>query len=118
MWADASLIPLRIIGNILNFVPRRIRRASSYLGTMIEEKLSQDKRQLDDGSGVSPANLIDWLLKDAPGEHRTVHDIVLRILAVNFAAIHTSTAVRGHFPTRFIWTDVGSAHTGMHARLV
>jgi len=95
---------------------------------MIEERLSQDKRQLDekpagwvatdDGSGASPANLIDWLLKDAPGERRTVHDIALRILAVNFAAIHTSTAVGDHVPTRSIWTDVGLARIDMHARLV
>lgn len=102
---------------------------------MIEERLSQDNRQpgsgldekpvgwvaIDDGLDLrweSQENLIDWLLEDAPEERRTVHDIVLRILAVNFAAIHTTTAVCNRFRIRSIWIDVSLGHTGMHARLV
>lgn len=38
-------------------------------------------------------NLISWLLDEAQGAQRTVEDVALRLLAVNFAAIHTTSHV-------------------------
>jgi len=58
---------------------------------MLEERLAQEKQH-----GVQwaerPNDLITWLLENMTQDyHRTVFDLVLRILTVNFAAIHTST---------------------------
>ncbi|KAF5349477.1 hypothetical protein D9756_008934 [Leucocoprinus leucothites] len=79
-----------IVGNCLTVVRRSIKRATDYLGPMIEERISQVEQHGIDWA-EKPNDLIDWLLENAPRELRTVADIVLRILAVNFAAIHTST---------------------------
>jgi hypothetical protein len=38
-------------------------------------------------------DLISWLLEIAVGEQRTTEDLTLRILAINMAAIHTSSMV-------------------------
>ncbi|KAL9714650.1 hypothetical protein Ac2012v2_001309 [Leucoagaricus gongylophorus] len=80
-----------IVGNSLNVVPKSIKQATDYLKTTIEERLTQDSKQHGNNLDEKPNDLIDWLLEDAPEECRTVCDIVLRILAVNFAAIHTTT---------------------------
>lgn len=37
--------------------------------------------------------MIQWLIEQANEDERTVDDIVMRILVVNFAAIHTSSMV-------------------------
>lgn len=66
----------------------------------------------------SQNDLIDWLLENAP-EVCTVHYVVVRILAVNFAAIHTTTGVRNHLPTRSVRADVSLLRPiGMYAFLV
>lgn len=43
---------------------------------------------------TSQNDFISWLLEDAIGEERTVHNLVLRVLSTNFAALHTTSMVR------------------------
>ena len=38
-------------------------------------------------------DLLSWLLNEAPPELKNVHDLTLRILVINFAAIHTTSMV-------------------------
>lgn len=38
-------------------------------------------------------DLLSWLMDEAEGEERTVKALTVRILTVNFAAIHTSSMV-------------------------
>ena len=41
--------------------------------------------------------MLSWLMEDAVGEEKEPRNLTLRILAVNFAAIHTTSMVRGFF---------------------
>jgi hypothetical protein len=38
--------------------------------------------------------MLSWLMDEAQGEERTTEKLTLRILNLNFAAIHTSSMVR------------------------
>lgn len=44
--------------------------------------------------------MLQWLLEEAKGEERTVRALALRILVINFAAIHTSSMVCSITPLR------------------
>ncbi|KAJ3566941.1 hypothetical protein NP233_g6679 [Leucocoprinus birnbaumii] len=79
-----------VVGQYLTTVPKSVKRAVDYLGPMVEERLAEIDEHGANWPG-KPNDLISWLLEIAEGYQRTVHDIVLRILAINFAAIHTST---------------------------
>lgn len=46
-------------------------------------------------TGNSQNNLISWLVDVAEGEQRDIRDLVIRLLSVNFGAIHTTTMVSG-----------------------
>lgn len=43
---------------------------------------------------ASQNDMLSWLMNEAKGYQRTVKDYTLRILAINFASIHTSSMVR------------------------
>lgn len=79
-----------LVGRYLTTVPKSVKRAVDYLGPMVKERLVEADEHGSDWPD-RPNDLISWLLETAQGYQRTVHDIVLRILAINFAAIHTST---------------------------
>lgn len=38
--------------------------------------------------------MLSWLLDEAEGDERTIHNLVTRVLTLEFAAIHTSSNVR------------------------
>ncbi|KAF8639979.1 hypothetical protein AX17_001225 [Amanita inopinata Kibby_2008] len=61
-----------------------------HLGPLIEERLEQETRHGKDRSD-KPNDLIDWLLEVAQGPQRTVRNISIRVLVLNFAAIHTTS---------------------------
>ncbi|KAJ7888872.1 cytochrome P450 [Mycena olivaceomarginata] len=64
--------------------------AMKILGPVIQERLAKENELGPNWPG-KPNDLISWLLEDAEGEERTVPALVLRVLATNFAAIHTSS---------------------------
>jgi len=41
--------------------------------------------------------MLSWLMEDAVGEEKQPRNLTLRMLAVNFAAIHTTSMVRRFF---------------------
>ncbi|KAJ6483217.1 cytochrome P450 [Mycena sanguinolenta] len=65
-------------------------RALKILGPILEERLAKEKELGADWPG-KPNDLISWLLEIAEGEQRKPLDLVLRILGINMAAIHTSS---------------------------
>lgn len=84
------------VGRYLTTVPKAVKRALKYLGPTLEERLAQEKLHGQEWA-ERPNDLISWLLETTTEDyHRTVHDLVLRILTVNFAAIHTSTMTLTH----------------------
>ena len=61
------------------------KKAARHLVPIIEERyrLPPDER---------PNDFLSWLMEDAVGE-KDPYDLTLRILGVNFAAIHTTSTV-------------------------
>ena len=62
------------------------KKAARHLVPIIEERyrLPPDER---------PNDLLSWLMEDAVGEEKDPHNLTLRVLVANFAAIHTTSAV-------------------------
>ncbi|KAF8061617.1 cytochrome P450 [Lyophyllum atratum] len=79
-----------VAGRLFSSVPTSIERAKRHLGPVIEERLLQEKKYGNDWR-EKPNDYLSWLLDIAQGHQRTVHDLTIRILAINFAAIHTTS---------------------------
>lgn len=80
-----------LVGKLSSTVPRSIKKARTYLEPIIAERL---QRVEEDGPNYSdrPEDMLMWLIDAATtGPRRTIHDLTMRILTVNFAAIHTSS---------------------------
>lgn len=79
-----------LAGRLLTKVPSSIKRAMMHLEPTINERLRQEEEHGKDWPG-KPNDSISWLLDIAEGYQRTPRDITIRILAINFAAIHTTS---------------------------
>ncbi|KAK0212153.1 cytochrome P450 [Desarmillaria ectypa] len=81
-----------IVGSI--FTPRRraVAKMERLLGHIIRERLQQDDVHGTDWPG-KPNDILSWLIDATDGdrERRTVRDLATRLLAVNVAAIHTTS---------------------------
>ena len=77
---------LRIIGKCLTHVKKSRRKAEEFLAPIIEERYRLPPEEY-------PNDMLSWFMEDAIGEQKDPHDLTLRILAVNFAAIHTTSRV-------------------------
>ncbi|KAF9453730.1 cytochrome P450 [Macrolepiota fuliginosa MF-IS2] len=85
-----------LVGRYLTPAPGSVKEALKYLGPTLEERLGQETRHRA-GWDERPNDLITWLLDTTTQDyHRTIYDLVLRILTVNFGAIHTSTLTLTH----------------------
>ncbi|KAF8178062.1 cytochrome P450 [Pholiota molesta] len=82
-----------IVGRFLTKVPGNIKRVIRHVGPIIEERLAKRKEagtaDLDSDDGAN--DLISWLINEAPESQLTVEALALRILSINFAAIHTTS---------------------------
>ncbi|KAG6894484.1 hypothetical protein C0993_011403, partial [Termitomyces sp. T159_Od127] len=82
--------PKRLAGRLFTNVERQIQRAMRHLRPIIEDRLEKDAQYGKKWSG-RPNDALSWLLNLAEGKQRTVRDLTLRILSLNFAAIHTTS---------------------------
>ncbi|KAF8665540.1 hypothetical protein AX16_000001 [Volvariella volvacea WC 439] len=74
---------------------RNMRRIIKHIGPIIEARI----RWLNQKSPAwdkRPNDLISWLLEAAPESRRNVRDIAMRVLFLNFGAIHTTTITVAH----------------------
>ncbi|EAU87936.1 cytochrome P450 [Coprinopsis cinerea okayama7 len=90
-----NLIPsfLRpIVAPLLSKFPAETERAKKYLEPLINERKELDAKFGPKWEG-RPNDLISWLIDVAPEEDGYGHldDLVLRILTINTASIHTTT---------------------------
>ncbi|KIY45805.1 cytochrome P450 [Fistulina hepatica ATCC 64428] len=71
-------------------LPRAIRSARHFLGPVINQCLQETL--MDEGIlADKPHTMLSWLLAEAKGDQRTPDDIARRVLALNFAANHTTS---------------------------
>ncbi len=80
----------------LTHVKNSQRKAAQYLVPIIEERYQLPSEE-------RPNDLLSWLMEDAIGEERDPFNLTVRILAVNFAAIHTTSMVSGSFNLYLAW---------------
>ncbi|TFK56599.1 cytochrome P450 [Heliocybe sulcata] len=78
------------LGNMLTLVPRTVRRIEKHLRPIIEDRLRTMEEYGDEWTD-RPNDMLQWLLEDAEGDERTVTNWTIRMMVVNFAAIHTSS---------------------------
>ena len=78
--------PPSLIGKCLTHVKTAQRKAEQFLVPIIEERnrLPPEER---------PNDMLTWLMEDAIGEEKDPRNLTLRVLVVNFAAIHTTSRV-------------------------
>ncbi|KDQ57928.1 hypothetical protein JAAARDRAFT_34744 [Jaapia argillacea MUCL 33604] len=79
-----------LAGRLFTNVPASIERGMKHLQPLIEERLKCMEEYGEDWSD-KPNDMLMWFMEDAKGEERTIRNWTLRILTVNFAAIHTSS---------------------------
>ncbi|KAF8583917.1 cytochrome P450 [Ramaria rubella] len=76
-------------------VPRAIRTALKHLGPIIEERQRNiDKYGFDYPD--KPNDFLSWLMEEATDEQRTTRNLTLRILSMNFMAIHNASLTFAH----------------------
>lgn len=72
-----------LVGNLVSPAARRTKKAGKMLRPYFEERLNMEESE-------RPKDMISWLMQIAPEEEMDADSIASRIIAVNFAAIHTS----------------------------
>ncbi|KAK0493209.1 cytochrome P450 [Armillaria luteobubalina] len=83
---------VRIIGSIFTPCSGAAAKMEKFLGQTIQEQLHQDDVHGKYWPG-KPNDLLLWLIDVTKGqsERRTVKDLIVRILGLNFAAIHMTS---------------------------
>ncbi|KAJ2936146.1 hypothetical protein H1R20_g944, partial [Candolleomyces eurysporus] len=66
------------------------RKVEKFLGPIITERLEKDAKHGPNWEG-RPSDLVSWLIDFAPPEHKNVEDVTVRVMLINFAAIHTTS---------------------------
>ncbi|KAI0070826.1 cytochrome P450 [Panus rudis PR-1116 ss-1] len=79
-----------LAGRLFTNVPTMIDRGVKHLEPIIKERYRMAEEFGPDWEG-KPNDMLQWLMDEAEGEEREIRALVLRILTVNFAAIHTSS---------------------------
>ncbi|KAG5651324.1 hypothetical protein H0H81_009077 [Sphagnurus paluster] len=87
---------LRPLANrFLTSVPEDIDRCIKHLEPIIEERRKNMEEYGNDYPG-KPNDMLSWLMDEAEGDETSLRNLTLRILTVNFSAIHTSTMAFCH----------------------
>ncbi|ESK87975.1 cytochrome p450 [Moniliophthora roreri MCA 2997] len=80
-----------LVGKLITPLNATIRLATKHLEPIIEERWKMVEEHGHDWPD-KPNDFLTWLMEEASSpERRTVHDLVMRVLTINFAAIHTTT---------------------------
>jgi len=91
------LLPLflrPLVNKLISNVPERMQHGLKHLAPLLAAR--RKEREENSNSREKPADLITWLLDEAKGKEATDWYLTSRILAVNFAAIHTSSRTFTH----------------------
>ncbi|TFK68396.1 cytochrome P450 [Pluteus cervinus] len=79
-----------IAARLFTSVDAKIRHAMDLLGPMLEERFARDQK-FGPEDPERPNDIVSWMLDYAKPQYRNVRDFTIRILAINFAAIHTTS---------------------------
>ncbi|KAF8844182.1 cytochrome P450 [Paxillus ammoniavirescens] len=76
-----------LVARFMTSVPGSARRGMKHLGPIIEERRKHIEEYGKDWAD-KPNDFLSWLMDHPEASGRSIKDLTLRILAVNFAAIH------------------------------
>ncbi|KAF8887392.1 cytochrome P450 [Infundibulicybe gibba] len=79
-----------VVTRFVRHVPRSIARATRYLTPIIDDRREQLRAHGKLYPG-KPNDFLSWLIDEASEEESSHKNLALRILTVNFAAIHTTS---------------------------
>ncbi|KAF8159223.1 cytochrome P450 [Crassisporium funariophilum] len=79
-----------LVNSLISTVPTRNRDAMRHLAPIVEARRQREREGNGEDEGQS-VNFLSWLMDDAEGEEATLKNLSMRILTINFAAIHTSS---------------------------
>ncbi|KAJ3571229.1 hypothetical protein NP233_g3894 [Leucocoprinus birnbaumii] len=80
-----------IVGPLLSPYQKHKELALKYLGPLFSERLRMKEEKAE-----MPDDLVTWLVEEAEGEDAKVENLGMRILFINFAAIHTTSMIMSH----------------------
>ncbi|EJD07461.1 cytochrome P450 [Fomitiporia mediterranea MF3/22] len=83
-----------IVGAYFSPTNRSVRKAMRLLRPVFEERFRMYDENGHDWPG-KPVDMISWLIDEAP-KNRNIRDLTMRILHINFAAIHSSSSSFTH----------------------
>ncbi|KAF8844237.1 cytochrome P450 [Paxillus ammoniavirescens] len=78
-----------LVARLMTSDPRSTRRGMKYLGPIIEER--RKHREHGEAWVDKPNDFLSWLMDHPQSLDNSVRELTLRILSVNFAAIHTAS---------------------------
>ncbi|KIK55510.1 hypothetical protein GYMLUDRAFT_62472 [Collybiopsis luxurians FD-317 M1] len=84
----------KLAGRFLTKMPASMKRATKLLQPIIQARLAKEEEHGGKGWPGKPNDVISWLIDEAKGEQRNIHEIIARVLAIEVAAIHTTSTVR------------------------
>jgi len=81
------------VARILTKVPSHIKRATELLRPTIEDRMAKLDQYGSDWPD-KPNDMVTWLIEKAKvlGKEQSVRDLTLRIITINFAALHSTTS--------------------------
>ncbi|KAM6495657.1 Cytochrome P450 [Amanita muscaria] len=78
------------VARLLPSVRRDIERGTKHLGPLIQQRIQQDAENGKDWSH-RPNDVISWLLDVTDGQQRSLRNLAIRVLFINFASIDSTT---------------------------
>ncbi|KAH9047275.1 cytochrome P450 [Lactarius hengduanensis] len=83
--------PLKpIVARAFSSLPSQIRQEMEFIRPMVEERFARMDEFGEDWDD-KPNDMLMWLMSEAKGVERSLEGLARRLLAVNFAAIHTTS---------------------------
>ncbi|KAI0920094.1 hypothetical protein AcW1_007377 [Taiwanofungus camphoratus] len=79
------------VGNLITTRPRAVRKAMKHLGPVIEERY-RAMADLDANWSEKPMDLLMWLMEGAEGIEKEPEKLIMRIIVINLATVHTTSA--------------------------
>jgi len=76
-----------IVNSLISVVSKRIEHGMKHLTPLIHARRQDREKE----GHEKPLDLLTWLMDEAKGEEGTDRNLTLRVMTVNFAAIHTSS---------------------------
>jgi len=96
-----------LVAKYLTPAPAAIKGFEEYVLPIIMERRRLEKELGPAWEEKKPFDFLQWMMDAAEGDHRDPKDLNLRMLGINFAAVHTSTMTFTH---AFYWLAANPQH--------